>query len=142
MRCFHVHFCLFYVALSHRIRIPFSAAASEALYVTGDFTRLAELSDGLRARSFEDKLNIHNNLVRALAASGKFEDGIAKCVHMLSQLDECIPTDITAEVYALEVAQVKQLLHGKSRQELLSLPKMVETQKLVSDCNCEVECIS
>jgi len=51
---------------------------------------------------------------------------------ILSQLGEVIPTDITADIYADEVAQVKQLLHDKSRQELLSLPMMSETQKLVS----------
>ena len=51
---------------------------------------------------------------------------------ILSQLGEVIPTDITAAVYVDEVAHVKQLLHGKSRQELLSLPMMSETRKLVS----------
>ena len=52
---------------------------------------------------------------------------------ILSQLGEVIPTDITAhDVYGNEVAQVKQLMHNKSRQELLSLPLMSETQKLVS----------
>ena len=49
--------------------ILFLAAASEALFVIGDFSRLSELTEKplLYARSFEDKLNIHNNLVRALA---------------------------------------------------------------------------
>jgi len=44
-------------------------AASEALYVTGDFSLLTALVDDplMKARSFEDKLNILNNLVRALA---------------------------------------------------------------------------
>ena len=47
----------------------FSGLASEALFVVGDFTRLFELSEQplLNARSFEDKLNVHNNLVRSLA---------------------------------------------------------------------------
>ncbi len=50
---------------SHRVL----STASEALYVTGDFSLLAALVDDplMRARSFEDKLNILNNLVRALA---------------------------------------------------------------------------
>ena len=51
---------------------------------------------------------------------------------ILSHLGEVIPTDITADVFQDEVAQVKQLLHDKSRQELLSLPMMSQTQKLVS----------
>ncbi len=61
------------------------AAASEALFVTGDFARLSELIDVSlqNARSFEDKLNILNNLVRALAASLKFEEGITKCIGTL-----------------------------------------------------------
>lgn len=43
--------------------------ASEALYVTGDFSVLTALVDDplMKARSFEDKLNMLNNLVRALA---------------------------------------------------------------------------
>ena len=66
------------------------------------------------------------------AASSKYEEGIAKCISILSQLGEVIPTDITADVYVDEVAQVRQLLHGKSREELLSLPMMSGTQQLVS----------
>ena len=45
----------------------FFAAASEALFVTGDFSGLADLIDKSMTRSFEDKLNINNNFVRALA---------------------------------------------------------------------------
>jgi len=55
----------------------------------------------------------------------------------LTQLGEVIPADIAADVYTQEVAQVKQLLHGKSRQELLSLPIMADPQKLVSRVNIE-----
>ena len=45
-------------------------AASEALFVTGDFERLSSLIETpLRhARCFEDKLNIYNNHVRSLVA--------------------------------------------------------------------------
>ena len=44
-------------------------AASEALFVVGDFAGLSSLAEELlaRARSFEDKLNVYNNLVRSLA---------------------------------------------------------------------------
>lgn len=47
-------------------------AASEALFVTGDHAQLLQLTSAplAKARSFEDKLNIYNNLVRSLA--GKF----------------------------------------------------------------------
>lgn len=65
-------------------------------------------------------------------ASSRNEEGITKCLNILSHLGEEIPTDITTAVYVNEVAQVKQLLHGKSRQELLSLPTMLETQKLAA----------
>ena len=64
-------------------------------------------------------------------ASSKFDEGISSCVKILSQLGEVIPTDISIELYVNEVAQVKQLLNGKSRQELLSLPSMANPQKLV-----------
>jgi len=109
-------------------------AASEALYVTGDFAKLSELITQplSHARCFEDKLNIRNNLVRALAASARMEEGIATCVDILSQLGEVLPMKITPAVYAQEVNQVKMLLHGKSRQELFSLPKMSETNKLAA----------
>ena len=51
------------------------------------------------------------------------------------QLGESIPSNITTEIYAEEVAQVKNLLNGpnpKSRQDLLSLPKMSDYQKLAA----------
>jgi len=109
-------------------------AASEALFVTGDFDRLSGLIEKplLKARSFEDKLNIYNNLVRSHAASSNFDEGISKCMSILHQLGEVMPTEITAEVYVDEVARVKELLHGKSRQDLLSLPMMSDARKLAA----------
>ena len=55
-------------------------------------------------------------------------------MEILSLLGTVIPTEITTDVHIHEVAQVKELLRGKSRQELLSLPMMLETQYLVSRC--------
>lgn len=119
----------------------------------------------MHARSFEDKLNIYNNLVRALAgktchislqqpilfisclilvshysitASSKLEEGIEKCLSILAQLGEVYPTTITPDVFMSEDALVKQLLHGKSRQELLSLPIMSDPRKLVSTFSAEL----
>lgn len=51
---------------------------------------------------------------------------------ILAQLGEVIPADVTEDIYADEIAQVKVLLHGKSWEELLSLPMMSKTEKLVS----------
>ena len=65
-------------------------------------------------------------------ASSKFEEGISKCIDILCQLGEVIPTNITPDIYAQEVASLEELLQGKTRQDLLSLPKMSETRKLVS----------
>ena len=111
--------------------------ASEALFVTGDFSTLTSLIEKplIHARCFEDKLNIYNNLARSLAASGKLEEGLAMCVSVLSQLGEIIPINITEGIYHDEVNNVKRLLHGKSREELLSIPIMTDLQKLVSGCH-------
>lgn len=65
------------------------------------------------------------------SASSKYEEGITKCLEILSLLGTEIPTEITADVHAKEASQVKELLRGKSRQELLSLPMMLDTQNLV-----------
>jgi len=109
-------------------------AASEALYVTGDFSRLESLAETplACARSFEEKLNIYHNIVRSQAASLTFGEGIAKCIFILENLGEAIPTNITAEVYYEEVAQVKILLQGKSPAYLLSLPIMTDTRQLAA----------
>ena len=84
------------------------------------------------ARCFKDKLNSYNNMVRALAASGKSNEGIKSCLNILSQLGEAIPHSITSDVYLSEVAQVQQLLHGKSKSDLLSLPMMTDQNKLAT----------
>ena len=61
---------------------------------------------------------------------------------ILCQLGEAIPNDVTEYAYADELGEVKLLLNGKSRQGLLSLPKMSKMNKLVSvfdncgDINC------
>ena len=118
---------------NYSLTIRLHDAASEALFVTGDFSTLSSVINSplVNAHSFEDKLNAYNNLVRALAASSKYDEGITECLNILAQLGEVIPTDITADVYRDEVIRVKQLLDGKSRTELLSLPLMLETKKLV-----------
>ena len=110
--------------------------ASEALFVTGDFSTLTSLVEMPlnKARCFEDKLNIFNNLARSLIGSGRLEEGLTTCVNVLSQLGEIIPIYVTEGIYHDEVNCVKQLLHGKCGQELLSLPIMTDLQKLVNYC--------
>jgi len=109
-------------------------AASEALYAIGNFPRLSTLIDEplSNARTFEDKLNILNNCIRSLSASSQYSEGISKCITILSQLGEVLPVNITADIYRRELAQVKVLLKDKSRQELLSLPLMSNTQKMAA----------
>jgi len=109
-------------------------AASEALCATGDFPKLTALTEKplIFARCFEDKLNIYNNLVRALSSSGENEECIATCVNVLSQLGEFLPMNITPEIYREEVVKVKQALIGQSRQGLLSLPVMTDLNKLTA----------
>eukprot|EP00984_Skeletonema_dohrnii_P030217 scaffold21542_cov121-Skeletonema_dohrnii-CCMP3373.AAC.2 len=109
-------------------------AASEALCATGDFPKLTALAEKplIYARCFQDKLNIYNNLVRALSSSGENEECISRCVSVLSQLGEFLPKHITPDIYREEVAKVKQALIGQSKQDLLSLPVMTEAKKLTA----------
>ncbi len=109
-------------------------AASEALCVIGDYWTLTTLSEKplYYAWCFDDKLNTYSNLVRALSSSGNNDACIDKCVSVLSQLGESLPTNITPEIYFDEVAKVRQTLIGLSRQELLSLPLMTDLDKLTA----------
>ena len=84
------------------------------------------------ARCFEDKLITYSNLVRALSSSGKFDECINTCVSVLSELGESIPTTVTQEIYFEEVAQVREALIGRSRQDLLSLPVMADANKVTA----------
>lgn len=120
--------------MHYNLTIGLYDAASEALYVTGDFSRLAALADKpLKfARTFEDKLNIYNNLVRSFLASGQLDQGIATCMRVLAQLGEALPAQLTQEVFHVEVLRVKTTLEGMSNEALLSLPIMTDTTKLVS----------
>jgi len=109
-------------------------AISEALFVTGDFVKLSDLiEEPLRhARCFEDKLNIYNNYVRSLIASGNYEECLDMCISILLQLGEIIPTEVTEDIYANEVAEVKKSLEGKNREDLLCLPTMLDASKLAA----------
>jgi len=117
---------------NYSLTIGLYDAASEALVVTGDFSKLSILIEKplAKARSFEDKLNTYNNLIRSLAASSRYKEGIAMCLDILAQLGEAIPNDITADIYRDEALQVKQLWKGKS-MDMLSLPPMTDPKKLV-----------
>lgn len=65
-------------------------------------------------------------------ASCNYVEGLNTCLNILSQLGEYIPAEVNADIYVNEVTQVKELLHGKTRQELLSLPKMTDTNALAA----------
>jgi len=67
---------------------------------------------------------------RSLLASSRFEEGIAECLGIIFQLGERIPNEVTDDVIQGEVTQVKLMLHGKSRKDLLSLHKMSDENKL------------
>jgi len=84
------------------------------------------------AKCFEDKLNTYNNMVRTHSSTSMFEDGISTCLRIISQLGEEFPTDVTTEVYHREAQEVKRLLHGKTKTDLLSLPTMTDSNSLVS----------
>ena len=122
----------------YNLSIGLYDAASEALYVTGDFSRLTALvQQPLKfARSFEDKLNIYNNLVRSFLASGQLEQGISTCMSVLAQLGEVIPAQITPEIFHVEVVRIKTIIGGMTNEQLLSLPIMTDSNKLVSEVSC------
>ena len=109
-------------------------ACTEALYVTGDHSRLEALVDKpLRfARSFEDTLNIYNNLVRSFWGAGQLDQGVSTCMRVLAQLGEVVPAQITAEAFHTEAARVKTILSGCSDDHLLSLPIMTDSNKLAT----------
>ncbi len=54
------------------------------------------------------------------------------CVSILLQLGETIPTDVTEDIFEHEVAEVKKSFEGKNREDLLSLPTMLDAQKLAA----------
>ena len=114
--------------------IPQIVAASEALFVVGDYPTLTALAEKPLhyALCFEDKLITYSNLVRALSSSGKNDECINTCVSVLSELGESIPTTITQEIYDEEVAKVREALIGWSRLDLLSLPVMTDIKKLTT----------
>ncbi|KAL7521042.1 hypothetical protein ACHAWX_005737, partial [Stephanocyclus meneghinianus] len=109
-------------------------AASEALYVTGDFSRLTSLAEKplKLAKCFDDKLNIYNYLVRSLTASGQIEKGIATCCQVLDQLGELIPSKCTPETIHPETIRITTMLQEMSDDHFLSLPTMTDAHKLVA----------
>lgn len=106
------------------------------MFITGDFTRLCNLVNEplASAKSFEDKLPIYNNLVRALTASGKLKEAFNQCVDVLSQLGQNLPSESSPSIFKESFVEVKALLHEKSIKDIVSLPEMKDERKLVSSC--------
>ena len=73
-----------------------------------------------------------NNLVRSLAGSSKWEQGIKTCLEILGVLGVTFPATVTMDGIVLEAKQVQRLLHDKSKEQLLSLPLMKEKPKLAA----------
>eukprot|EP00804_Cyclotella_cryptica_P017947 CCRYP_001294-RA/>CCRYP_001294-RA protein AED:0.11 eAED:0.11 QI:0/1/0.75/1/0.57/0.5/8/387/881 len=119
---------------NYSLTIRLYDAASEALYVTGDFSRLTSLVEKpLKfAKCFTDKLNIYNNLIRSFTASGQMEEGISTCLRVLAQLGESIPSTITPDIIYVEFDRLKTVLQGMSDDQLLSLPVMTDASKMAS----------
>ncbi|EJK68566.1 hypothetical protein THAOC_10242 [Thalassiosira oceanica] len=65
-------------------------------------------------------LRLYDAASEALFVVGEFD----------TLLGEDFPTEITAEIYHREAQEVKRLLHGKTKNDLLSLPTMTDSNSL------------
>ncbi len=82
------------------------------------------------ATSFEDTLNARSFLMNLLAASGKYEDAIAQCIGVLSNLGEVFPSDISSDDGMKVIENSRALLRGITKDQFMLLPKMTNPLKL------------
>ena len=140
----------------YKLSLKLYDAAVEALFATGDFTALTDLTSKVlsNARNFDDKLNCYHNLVRYLASSRQSEEGLATCIkvleelgeqdgiymgmgitvglNMCSVLGESLPTQLTDVIVYKHYRNMKSLLRKISEDDILSFPRMVNERKLMA----------
>jgi len=80
--------------------------------------------------SFVDRIKAFYVLTKTLASLGKIKEAVEKIFHILEQLGEEIPNDITPDGIMFVMESTKQLLSRFSREKLLNAPKMTDYKKL------------
>ena len=88
------------------------------------------------ARCFEDKLNAYHILIRSLACAGRLEEGISKTLSVLHKLGEDVPTVLNHEVFMREAFALNVLMDGLTSCDIMNLPVMKDSQKLVRSDDC------
>jgi len=106
-------------------------AASEALFVAGDFEHLKNIIDEqlTHANCLDDKLQAYSIEVRFLFASSNAKEAMEKTLFVLAELGETFPEATPALIYR-ELMSTKALLNNLTKQDILTAPRLTAKRKL------------
>jgi predicted ATPase len=109
-------------------------AAAEMEMCTANFERMEKLLENvfLRARNSEDRIQAYATRIYALGVSDRAAEAIDTGVEVLKGLGEKFPSRYCKAYLISEMRTVKNLLKGKSDEQLLRLPPIENKEKLAA----------
>ena len=82
------------------------------------------------ARNFVDRLPAYHASIRFLCLSGRFEEALATCFSILSDLGEDIPLEVTPELIHAEISKTQSMLTSFPKDDLKTLPELTDPTML------------
>ncbi|KAL7539299.1 hypothetical protein ACHAXR_009167 [Thalassiosira sp. AJA248-18] len=106
-------------------------AASEALFVAGDFELLKKVIDETvyHANCLDDKLQAYYCLVRFLHTSSNTQEAMEKTLSILSELGESLP-EATPDLIYRRLESTKAILNNLTKQDILKGPRLSDKRIL------------
>jgi predicted ATPase len=119
---------------SYRLTLKLYNTAAEIEYYNGNFDRVDDLVNQvfLRSRKFEDCLKAHFTRIYSLGSRGEMHTCVDEGLKVLKLLGETFPRKATSYHTMTAFLRCRQLLYGKSDNDILSLPIMQENTKLTA----------
>ena len=107
-------------------------AAAEVAYCNAQFERVDFVIGEViaNARCFRDQLRAYTTKVYSLGTQNEPQRAIATGLEVLDQLGQSIPANVTVCRMIWEFLKTRRMLHGKSEDQILSLPLMEDTDLL------------
>jgi len=117
---------------NYELTLALYNATAEMALCRANFERMEELVDQVlrNARCLTDKTQAYASRIYALGAGEQQEEAVSTAIEVLNGFGESFPYRLSAGNLRAETKAVGKLLRGKSDEQFLRMPRMVDKDKL------------
>ncbi|MEH2058817.1 MAG: AAA family ATPase [Nostoc sp.] len=115
----------------HHLTLALYETATEAAYLAGNFKLMEELADLVLAReTLLEKVKVYEVKIQAYGAQNQALEAVNTALIFLKLLEVEFPEHPSQSDIQLAMAELTSNLNGRSIEDLINLPEMIETQAL------------